>query len=144
MNDLAGNDLLNYETIKHEIKARDLQIDNPFTKDPQVAFINNARQFLGDKLVRTAKPHKILSGRNGRLIAKIKLLVVKRSVVFKRISMGKHLIQACNRFRTIRRWRSIWFWWWRCSWISCIRRYFPRWLYLLVWSSAEGIHHHIQ
>ena len=42
MNDLAGNDLLNYETIKHEIKARDLQIDNPFTKDAQVAFINNA------------------------------------------------------------------------------------------------------
>lgn len=80
MNDLAGNDLLNYETIKHEIKARDLQIDNPFTKDPQVAFINNARQFLGDKLVRTAKPHKILSGRNGRLIA-VKLNIISRKTL---------------------------------------------------------------
>ena len=80
MNDLAGNDLLDYETIKHEIKARDLQIDNPFTKDPQVAFINNARQFLGDKLVRTAKPHKILSGRNGRLIA-VKLNIISRKTL---------------------------------------------------------------
>ena len=80
MNDLAGNDLLNYETIKHEIKARDLQIDNPFTKDPQVAFINNARQFLGNKLVRTAKPHKILSGRNGRLIA-VKLNIISRKTL---------------------------------------------------------------
>ena len=100
MNDLAGNDLLNYETIKHEIKARDLQIDNPFTKDPQVAFINNARQFLGDKLVRTAKPHKILSGRNGRLIA-VKLNIISRKTLggIQTISMGKHLIQACNRFK---------------------------------------------
>ena len=131
MNDLAGNDLLNYETIKHEIKARDLQIDNPFTKDPQVAFINNARQFLGDKLVRTAKPHKILSGRNGRLIA-VKLNIISRKTLggIQTNLDGQALNQACNRFRTIRRWRSIWFWWWRCSWISCIRRYFPRWLYL--------------
>ncbi|OHR77104.1 FAD-binding dehydrogenase [Staphylococcus sp. HMSC34B12] len=80
MNDLADNDLLDYETIKHEIKARDLQIDNPFTKNPQVAFINNAYQFLGDKLVRTAKPHKILSGKNGRLIA-IKLNIISRKTL---------------------------------------------------------------
>lgn len=63
MNNLAGSDLLDYEAIKHEIKARDLQIDNKFSKDPQISFIHNARQFLGDRLVRTAKPHKILSGK---------------------------------------------------------------------------------
>ena len=132
MNDLAGNDLLNYETIKHEIKARDLQIDNPFTKDPQVAFINNARQFLGNKLVRTAKPHKILSGRNGRLIA-VKLNIISRKTLggIQTNLDGQALNPSMQPIQGLyAAWRSIWFWWWRCSWISCIRRYFPRWLYL--------------
>ncbi|MBF7015974.1 FAD-binding dehydrogenase [Staphylococcus durrellii] len=80
MNDLSGDDLIKYEDIKAEIKARDLQINNKFSKDPQIAFINNARQFLGDKFIRTAKPHKILSGNNGKLVA-IKLHIISRKTL---------------------------------------------------------------
>ena len=45
MNALVNDHLLNYEEIKAEIKSRDLQIKNAFSKDPQIAFIHNARQF---------------------------------------------------------------------------------------------------
>ena len=78
MNQLTNEDLLDYQHIKAQIKSRDLQINNKFTKDPQVAFIHNARKFLGDKFIRTAKPHKLLS--NNKLIA-VKLHLISRKTL---------------------------------------------------------------
>lgn len=69
MNQLAGGGLLDYQKIKGQIEARDREIDNPFTKDVQIMAIRTARNYLGDKLIRTAKPHKILDPANGPLIA---------------------------------------------------------------------------
>lgn len=80
MNALTGENLIDYDHVKHEIEARDLQIRNVFSKDPQVTFIRNARHFLGDKLIRTAKPHPILSGKNGKLIA-VKLHIISRKTL---------------------------------------------------------------
>ena len=80
MNELVDGDLLKYEDIKAEIKSRDLQITNSFSKDPQVAFIHNARQFLGDKIVRTAKPKPFLSNQSGKLIA-VKLNIISRKTL---------------------------------------------------------------
>lgn len=69
MNALTGNDLLDYEHIRYQIEARDREIENKFTKDAQITFIRGMRSFIGDKLIRTAPPHKILDPRNGPLIA---------------------------------------------------------------------------
>ncbi|UEX90208.1 FAD-binding dehydrogenase [Staphylococcus ratti] len=80
MNALTDTDLIDYHHIKDEIEARDLQLNNTFSKDPQITFIRNARQFLGDKLIRTAKPHPILSGKNGKLIA-VKLHIISRKTL---------------------------------------------------------------
>jgi predicted oxidoreductase len=65
MNQLAGNELLNHDRLLAEVQARDGQFDNPFAKDGQVMAIHNARRYRGDKLVRTAKPHRILDPANG-------------------------------------------------------------------------------
>lgn len=78
MNALAGSELLDADHIKTQIIERDLQLDNPFSKDPQVTFIHGARKFLGDKLIRTAKPHKMLESK--RLIA-IKLHIISRKTL---------------------------------------------------------------
>ncbi|TDM39624.1 FAD-binding dehydrogenase [Macrococcoides goetzii] len=78
MNTLAGNDLLDVDYIKTQIIERDLQLDNPFSKDSQVTFIHGARKFLGDKLIRTAKPHKILASK--KLIA-VKLHIISRKTL---------------------------------------------------------------
>ncbi|WP_421859441.1 FAD-binding dehydrogenase [Oricola sp.] len=69
MNDLVGDPLIDTDDLRAQIEARDLQIENPFAKDAQVIAINGARAYLGDKLVRTAKPHRLLDPRNGPLIA---------------------------------------------------------------------------
>ena len=80
MNKLAGNDLLDFIKIKDQILARDRELDNKFTKDMQVMAIQSARQYLGDKLIRVAKPHKILDSKNGRLIA-VRLNILSRKTL---------------------------------------------------------------
>jgi predicted oxidoreductase len=57
--------------------ARDLQVDNPYSKDAQVQGIHNSRRFLGDRLSRTAAPHRILDPQAGPLIG-VKLHVLTR------------------------------------------------------------------
>ena len=79
MNRLGGN-LIDPARLHAQIAARDAQIDNPFTKDAQVSAIHTARNYLGDKLIRTAKPHKILDPAKGPLIA-VKLHVVTRKTL---------------------------------------------------------------
>ena len=77
MNALAGNNLLDLAHIRREIEARDLQFDNPFSKDSQVMAIHNARRYRGDKLTRVAKPHRMLDPANGPLIA-VRLNILTR------------------------------------------------------------------
>jgi predicted oxidoreductase len=77
MRALPGGDVLDVETARREIEARDREMDNPFTKDAQVAMLRSARAFRGDRLVRTARPHRILDRSGGGLIA-VKLHVLTR------------------------------------------------------------------
>jgi predicted oxidoreductase len=69
MNALTGDNLLAFADVEREVKARDREMDNKFTKDAQVTAIHGARNYLGDKLIRVAKPHKMLDPANGPLVA---------------------------------------------------------------------------
>ena len=80
MNALAGNDLLKVEEIKAQIEARDREIGNPYAKDTQIINIHNARRYIGDRLIRTAKPHRILDPAHGPLIA-VKLNILTRKTL---------------------------------------------------------------
>jgi predicted oxidoreductase len=80
MNRLAGNDLLDPAHIRMQVEARDREIANPYSKDAQVTAIRGARSYLGDKLVRTAKPHRILDPDMGPLIA-VKLHILTRKTL---------------------------------------------------------------
>ncbi|MCR6525088.1 FAD-binding dehydrogenase [Lysinibacillus capsici] len=80
MNKLAGNELLDFMKIKEQILARDREMDNKFTKDLQVNAIHGARNYIGDKWVRIAKPHKILDTKNWPLIA-VRLNILTRKTL---------------------------------------------------------------
>lgn len=80
MNKLGTANLLDVASIRQQIEARDREIDNPYVKDTQVMGIHNARRYLGDKLIRTAKPHKILDPAFGPLIA-VKLNILTRKTL---------------------------------------------------------------
>jgi len=80
MNKLTGDNLLDLETIERQILARDRQIDNKFAKDLQITAIRGARRYRGDKLIRVAKPHRMLDPKNGPLIA-VRLNLVSRKTL---------------------------------------------------------------
>ncbi|KAB2915750.1 MAG: FAD-binding dehydrogenase [Hyphomicrobiaceae bacterium] len=69
MNVLTGDNLLDAAAIERVIAARDREIDNAYTKDAQITAIRGARNYLGDKLIRVARPHRILDPAAGPLIA---------------------------------------------------------------------------
>jgi hypothetical protein len=80
MNALSGDNLLKPDELRRQIEARDRQIDNAFVKDAQVMNIHNARRYIGDRLIRTAKPHKILDPAFGPLIA-VRLNILTRKTL---------------------------------------------------------------
>ncbi|WP_338675611.1 FAD-binding dehydrogenase [Streptomyces sp. SCSIO 30461] len=77
MNALTKEPLIDEARLRGEITARDREIANPFTKDLQVTAIHGARRYLGDKLIRTAPPHRILDPAAGPLIA-VRLNILTR------------------------------------------------------------------
>src|SRR5436305_9665323 len=80
MNQLTGEALIDAAELPREIMARHREIDNKFGKDAQVMAIRAARQYLGDKLIRVAKPHRLLDPAAGPLIA-VKLSVLTRKTL---------------------------------------------------------------
>ncbi|MEK3955538.1 FAD-binding dehydrogenase [Psychrobacillus sp. FSL K6-1464] len=80
MNKITGDNLLNLEHIENQLLARDREMDNKFTKDLQVTALRGARNYIGDKLIRVASPHKLLDPNNGPLIA-VRLNIVTRKTL---------------------------------------------------------------
>ena len=66
MNKLTASPLIDLADLERQIVARDREIDNPFTKDLQVMAIRNALRFRGDRLARTAAPHRSWTRRRAR------------------------------------------------------------------------------
>jgi len=73
----APDALIDEAELRREIEARDREMANPFSKDLQVTAIHGARRYLGDKLIRTATPHRLLDPKAGPLIA-VRLNILTR------------------------------------------------------------------
>ena len=71
---------LDFEQVEREVIARDREMDNPFTKDLQITALRGARNYLGDKLIRVARPHKLLDSDAGPLIA-VRLRILTRKTL---------------------------------------------------------------
>ncbi len=80
MNAITGENLLDPVAIRREIDTRDRALANSSTKDSQIMGIRSARRYLGDRLVRTAKPHALLDPRFGPLIA-VRLNILTRKTL---------------------------------------------------------------
>ncbi|PST18858.1 FAD-binding dehydrogenase [Mesorhizobium plurifarium] len=80
MNGLTGENRLSASHIREQIEARDREIANPFSKDAQVTAIRGARSYRGDRLLRTARPHRLLDARAGPLIA-VRLHILTRKTL---------------------------------------------------------------
>jgi predicted oxidoreductase len=80
MNTMTDEPLLDADLVEREIVARDREMENPFTKDLQITALRGARSYLGDKLIRVAKPHRLLDEDAGPLIA-VRLSILTRKTL---------------------------------------------------------------
>ncbi|MFC5388118.1 FAD-binding dehydrogenase [Brevundimonas bullata] len=77
MNALTERPLLDPALVRQQVEDRDAQMANPYTKDFQAMSIHNSRRYLGDRLARTATPHRLLDPKAGPLIG-VRLHVLTR------------------------------------------------------------------
>jgi predicted oxidoreductase len=81
MNEItAGSPTVDPAVVEREVRARDNEIDNTFTKDLQITALRGARNYLGDRFIRVARPHRLLDPATGPLIA-VRLSVLTRKTL---------------------------------------------------------------
>jgi predicted oxidoreductase len=80
MNAISRGPRLDAADLARQIVARDRELDNPFSKDVQLMVISNARKSRTDRLIRVAKPHRILDPAHGPLIA-VRLNILSRKTL---------------------------------------------------------------
>jgi predicted oxidoreductase len=80
MNKIARGPQLDLADIERQVVARDRELSNSFSKDVQLMTIANARRSRTDRLIRVAKPHRILDPAHGPLIA-VRLNILSRKTL---------------------------------------------------------------
>jgi uncharacterized protein len=80
MNDLVGEGLVDLVDVEREVLARDRQVTSGFGKDPQITATTAARRYVGDRLTRIVKPHRMLDPAAGPLIA-VRLWILTRKTL---------------------------------------------------------------
>jgi predicted oxidoreductase len=80
MNRLTQRFIVDPATVEREVRARDRDLDNDYGKDAQMNAIRSARNYIGDRLIRVTKPHRILDEKAGPLIA-VRLWVLTRKTL---------------------------------------------------------------
>jgi predicted oxidoreductase len=100
MNERTGEELIDPSKLEHEIVARDREIENPFSKDAQVTAIRGARAFLGDRLVRVVKPHRLLDPAAGPLIAVRLSILTRKTLGGVKTDLAGRVLQADDQMIT--------------------------------------------
>ena len=77
MNALTGEPRIDAVALERVMVARDAQLENPYGKDAQITALRGARKYVGDRLIRVAKLHRLLDPRAGPLIA-VRLSILTR------------------------------------------------------------------
>jgi len=80
MNKIARGPQLDVDHLRQQIEARDRELGNKYSKDLQLMAMASARAYIGDKLSRVAKPHRILDPAHGPLIA-VRLNILSRKTL---------------------------------------------------------------
>ncbi|WP_444662620.1 FAD-binding dehydrogenase [Cellulomonas sp. CW35] len=80
MNALSGDERIDAAALERTIVERDRQVTSGLGKDLQVVATKQARAYGVDKLIRVAKPHRLLDPAHGPLLA-VRLSVLTRKTL---------------------------------------------------------------
>ncbi|KAJ6151312.1 FAD binding domain-containing protein [Penicillium chermesinum] len=74
---IRNGPIIELEKLESEIRTRDIQLDNEYTKDAQIMLIKNALSYWPEKWTRVAKLHKLTDPGYGPFIA-VRLNILTR------------------------------------------------------------------
>lgn len=97
MNALTGDDLLDPATVQRQVQARDAQLANPYTKDAQLSAVTNSRRYRGDRLTRTAAPHRFADPAHGPLVAARLRVLTRKSLGGIQTDLGSRALDMDGR-----------------------------------------------
>ncbi|MCA9736326.1 MAG: FAD-binding protein, partial [Gemmatimonadetes bacterium] len=80
MNRIGAPHRIDPEGLRTIMEARDRQITDDDATDAQVVALRAARRYVGDRLVRVARPHRLLDPAHGPLIA-VRLHILTRKTL---------------------------------------------------------------
>ncbi len=80
MNEIGGDVTVDFAQVEREVLAHDREVANSFSKDLQLMAVANARRYVGDRITRAVKPHRLLDPEHGPLIA-VRLSVLTRKTL---------------------------------------------------------------
>jgi hypothetical protein len=80
MNQLAGTTQIDAMSLERELEEHDEQAVSPSPSDPQQLAIREARRYIGDRLIRVARPHRFLDPKSGPLVA-VRLSIITRKTL---------------------------------------------------------------
>ena len=80
MNELAGATEIDAVALERELREHDEQAASPTPTDPQQLAIREARRYIGDRLIRVARPHRFLDPNSGPLVA-VRLWILTRKTL---------------------------------------------------------------
>ena len=69
MNALAGDGAIDADELDRVLREHDAQATSEMPADPQLRAVRDARRYIGDRLIRVARPHRFLDTRSGPLVA---------------------------------------------------------------------------
>jgi len=80
MSSLAGAAEIDPRLLERAIAARDDDALSPSPSDAQIAAIRHARSYISDRLIRVARPHRMLDASAGPLVA-VRLRILTRKTL---------------------------------------------------------------
>jgi len=80
MNQLAGTTQIDAVSLERELEEHDEQAASPSPSDRQQLAIREARRYIGDRLIRVARPHRFLDPKSGPLVA-VRLSIITRKTL---------------------------------------------------------------
>ena len=80
MNALAGATEIDGSSLERELREHDEQAASERPTDPQLIAVREARRFIGDRLIRVARPHAFLDPKRGPLVA-VRLWILTRKTL---------------------------------------------------------------
>mgnify|MGYP001135298488 FL=1 len=76
-----GEPTLDAAHVRRQVDERDAQLDNPYSKDAQIAAMRVARSYIGDKISKRAyPPHRLQDPKKGPLVG-VKLHILSRKTL---------------------------------------------------------------